>query len=692
MSIKPTQTALTGAVLSALVAIIPPQSANAAACTPNGDGNYVVSNNCDAIPDTTTPVTPTSTADFKHIQVNQLQNNALTIGNLDVTHQSTQATNILNVASRNHTGGTITIGNINANLGNQQISSVIYAQGGVNVTAKDINATLTSNAVLVRSGFSANNYAILAHGAGAPVGSVSQVTIENMNLTKHSQDGVFGFLAVTNAALRAIQASDNSGTPTGGAGKIVVKQNLNATLSGDLIQGIHASGSSTNATTGVEAVSTIELNNANLRVINNVTSPLHTPYSAAIMVGKPIRNNTRDAGAGKGLITVSGTLNIDASELHKDADAIRLFHDDSKLEATGETNVLASRSAIAISPVYDTVSDGRHPASNISVSLNNATLNTNGTDASLIKIYNNQTNTNVSISGKNSLLLAPEKGWLLEVGNDASDAGNATTFTLAGGQHFGLVHKHADNHQLNVDLDGKTTWYLKPKDTERTSTFTTLNIGADAALDATNALAPNMDKTVTMHNGHSMTLSGSVGESELGADQTFTLKGNVTNAGTINLFDPIEELTADLPKHTNTLIIDGNYEGKDGSTIYMNTGWTHESGSGNGNSKSDLLRIKGKATGTTKVIPQTYNDEGEKQNNIITGNAEKTGSERNSVPVIIVEQHDGGSHFSGTAKIKNSPAETQLTSRDNGSGGREYYWTLEATTASPSPTPGTPGT
>ena len=130
--------------------------------------------------------------------------------------------------------------------------------------------------------------------------------------------------------------------------------------------------------------------------------------------------------------------------------------------------------------------------------------------------------------------------------------------------------------------------------------------------------------------------------------------------------------------YNDVVEIYGNYEGKNGAKIKMNTQWNSPGDANGANSKSDVLKILaggssklGNATGVTGIIPVGIDG----KENIIDGNIKKVAKAINSVPVVIVDKAAAGT-FVGKAQTTGA-GEVQLTSRLNG-GKREFFWTLNA--------------
>ena len=130
--------------------------------------------------------------------------------------------------------------------------------------------------------------------------------------------------------------------------------------------------------------------------------------------------------------------------------------------------------------------------------------------------------------------------------------------------------------------------------------------------------------------------------------------------------------------YNDVVEIYGNYEGKNGAKIKMNTQWNSPGDVNGANSKSDVLKILaggssklGNATGVTGIIPVGIDG----KENIIDGDIKKVAQAVNTVPVVIADNATAGA-FVGRAQTTGA-GEVQLTSRLNG-GKREFFWTLNA--------------
>ncbi|MDD2165932.1 autotransporter outer membrane beta-barrel domain-containing protein [Glaesserella parasuis] len=671
-------------ILAAALATSLPSTSHAVTCVAKPNGTYDVGfggadTRCDTIPDST--VTVTENYPWFVLTRTDLRT-TLNIGNINYTATGGKGPTIIgNQYALGSNGAKINVGNITAILEGTEGPDAIGSHSGVDITAQDVSIVSTMG-----TGYTGGNssggvaaYGILAGSSNDSGesnanlnGTFTTITINNLTLDQTTKGGKV--LPVLNSGLRAIQAG-SYGSNNGTSGKIVINEQLNMHLKGERIEGIYVSGSATSAT-GEKAISTVELNNSN--IIAETSAGGNATESAVIKIGK-----TRDIKTGEGLVVSKGTLNIDSSNL-RGGSAIKLYASGSEFKADGNnsaTNILTRGSAIEISP-----RDWQNPTSaadGIKVSMKNANLNTTSNTASLIKVYENQTNTQINISGDDSILTAAQNGWLLEVG--ASDGGStstvagSTTANFTGGKYFGLTTlsdaTRANPSSLTINLDGANTkWYLKEKGTTTQATFTTLNIANGATVDATGAFTP-ASKTINLFNGKTMNVAdnANITETALTANKTFTLKGAVNNnGGVLNLANT--EAT-DMPAFINTLKIDGNYAASGNALVRMNTGWNAPGSINGDDSISDVLHITGTASGVTRV--KAIGKDGTED--IINGSIQQiAASELNTVPVIRVDSNNDGSSFIGTARTSGAGMAV-LTSRDN-AGVREYYWTIHSRT------------
>lgn len=191
----------------------------------------------------------------------------------------------------------------------------------------------------------------------------------------------------------------------------------------------------------------------------------------------------------------------------------------------------------------------------------------------------------------------------------------------------------------------------------------TVNLN-DTTFKLTDTLTVSADKNYGLNINAGSTLGLSA--------ETATVKGQVTNSGTIDL--------TSTSTATETLNINGNYIGNSGSTIKLNTIWNAPGDAGGSDSESDILNISGTATGSTKVISVKADG----TENIIDGNIQQISQVINTIPVINVNI-TGDTVFTGITSTTGA-AEAQLAKRIV-NGKDEYYWTISALTPAPTPDP-----
>lgn len=145
------------------------------------------------------------------------------------------------------------------------------------------------------------------------------------------------------------------------------------------------------------------------------------------------------------------------------------------------------------------------------------------------------------------------------------------------------------------------------------------------------------------------------------------------------------------------LTIEGNYEGKNGAVLKVNTDWKSPGDDVDGtDSISDLLVITGNASGST--IVQAIKADGSE--NVIDGDIGSIAADlyKNSAVVVRVKGTDNGvegdlvgptyktrSSFTGEARTTGAGL-LKLTSRVNTNNETEYFWTISQTNSTNSPT------
>lgn len=498
-----------------------------------------------------------------------------------------------------------------------------------NITAKDV----TLDATLKDRG--SEIYGLLAgssvdSGESNPAlnGKYATISVDNLNIKQSSGSGKL--TPALNAGLRSIQgATDDT---NGSAGRIIVNGDLDMTLKGQRMEGIYVSGAASDVD-GNEAVSQVVLKGDSKITLIQTNSTNNE--SSAIKIGK-----SRAVGTGKGAVYSEGNMTIDASQAI--GDAIKLYGSGSLLQADykGSTmQVKANRSAIAVGP-KDWQEPGNQEYSDIAVYLKDAKLETVSEDASLIKVYDNQKDFTLSIVGDETELIAPDKGWLLEVGvggNNIVYEGNTNATFSGAGTMRGLTH--INGSQLDLTLNDGFTWNLQKKGTDNQASFTTLHLNNNSLLNAFDSSGPT----------------------------DFTLRGDVFSSdSTISMSNGIIG---------DELIIQGSYRG-DNARLLVDSRWDNPD-----EQQTDHLSIFGIASGNTVVsVPNGIIGD------VTLGELPKNGQWVTPVVSVFESDEQKPNTFTGTAETTNA-GQAQLVQRDDENGGSHYYWTLAAQEPTPEPEP-----
>ncbi|HDL6614698.1 TPA: autotransporter outer membrane beta-barrel domain-containing protein [Yersinia enterocolitica] len=430
--------------------------------------------------------------------------------------------------------------------------------------------------------------------------------------------------------IRAIQNNDGSGSSKTGVGPtahVVIKGDYNADITSAYGNGVYVSGQDSAS----RPMPTVEL-------LGDTSITLHGGGNA-LHIGKKDRLGSiiRDGwGAGQINFGENSTVSIDQSDAK--GEAIVLTYGGSRLEAgkTKSFKVRSKDSAIRVGNDFLTNSV-QNSTAEISANINNAdfAISDDSLTASLLRIDNNQADVKFDFTGDKTQLIASKSGSLLQLGNTSN-----IDMTVSEGKIQGLTEMGTAS-SIDLTLNEGALWQLAKKGTETQSTFTTLALN-DSVL-----------------NGFD------VDEANWGTSE-FTLKGQSINSnnGVINL---------DNGKVGDLLTLEANYNGSGNAIVKMNTIWNAPGNEDGSNSSSDVLRIKGTATGMTTVMPVGTTG----TLNLIDGNVTQIQKIINTVPVIYVEQ-SGSQSFQGSARTTGI-SEVQLAMRNNQSTNvDEYYWTAKA--------------
>ena len=266
-------------------------------------------------------------------------------------------------------------------------------------------------------------------------------------------------------------------------------------------------------------------------------------------------------------------------------------------------------------------------------------------DNPLIQVDDGVKNATFNLTGSQSQATAPTNNELLRI-KGTSDV----TLNISDGAKIkGRVNREALG-EITTNISNNAAWILPANGGSSYSSNLTLKNGG--TLDLSDNPNP------TGRNYHEIKLFSNTGEGKLINDN-----GIITMANT---------------SYNDVVEIYGNYEGKNGAKIKMNTQWNSPGDVNGANSKSDVLKILaggssklGNATGVTGIIPVGIDG----KENIIDGDIKKVAQAVNTVPVVIADNATTGA-FVGRAQTTGA-GEVQLTSRLNG-GKREFFWTLNA--------------
>ena len=389
------------------------------------------------------------------------------------------------------------------------------------------------------------------------------------------------------------------------------------------------------------------LNNTNIK-IKSITD--NDYIGGAIVLGYPDYDNLSTGvgtvleSKGKMILDTTEAPNVATLNLHGQGSLFKADFENSSTEI--KSGGIAIRFA-GISQALNADGENTKPGKDLTISLKNAKITSIATayDNPLIQVENGVKNATFNLTGPQSQAIAPKNNELLRI-KGTSDV----TLNISDGAKIkGRVNREALG-EITTNISNNAAWILPANGGSSYASNLTLKNGG--TLDLSDNPNP------TGRNYHEIKLFSKTGEGKLINDN-----GVITMANT---------------SYNDVVEIYGNYEGKNGAKIKMNTQWNSPGDANGGNSKSDVLKILaggssklGNATGVTGIIPVGIDG----KENIIDGNIKKVAKAVNSVPVIIADKAAAGT-FVGKAQTTGA-GEVQLTSRLNG-GKREFFWTLNA--------------
>ena len=390
------------------------------------------------------------------------------------------------------------------------------------------------------------------------------------------------------------------------------------------------------------------LNNSNIK-IKSVTD--NDYYGGAIALGYPDYDNT-DTGVstvleskGKMLLDTTEAPNVATLNLHGQGSLFKADFENSSTEI--KSGGIAIRFA-GISQALNADGENTKPGKDLTISLKNAKITSTATayDNPLIQVENGVKNATFNLTGQQSQAIAPKNNELLRI-KGTSDV----TLNISDGAKIkGRINREALG-EITTNISNNAAWILPA------------NSGS------------TYSSTLTLKDGGTLDLSDNPNPTGVNYHEIKIFNRKETDGKIINDNGIITTVNT---SYNDVVEIYGNYEGKNGAKIKMNTQWNSPGDANGGNSKSDVLKILaggssklGNATGVTGIIPVGIDG----KENIIDGNIKKVAKAVNSVPVIIADKAAAGT-FVGKAQTTGA-GEVQLTSRLNG-GKREFFWTLNA--------------
>ena len=389
------------------------------------------------------------------------------------------------------------------------------------------------------------------------------------------------------------------------------------------------------------------LNNSNIKIKSKADNDY---YGGAIVLGYPDYENT-DTGVSV-VLESKGKMRLDTTEA-PDAATLNLYGQGGLFKADFENSSTEIKSGgiavrfAGISQALNADGENTKPGKDLTVNLKNAKITSIATaaDNPLIQVDDGVKNATFNLTGSQSQAIAPVNNELLRV-KGTSDV----TLNISDGAKIkGRVNREALG-EITTNISNNAAWILLANAGSSYASNLTLKNGGTLDLSDN----PNPSGT----NYHEIKLFSKTGEGKLINDN-----GIITMANT---------------SYNDVVEIYGNYEGKNGAKIKMNTQWNNPGDANGANSKSDVLKILdggssklGNATGVTGIIPVGIDG----KENIIDGDIKKVAQAVNTVPVVIVDKAAAGT-FVGKAQTTGA-GEVQLTSRLNG-GKREFFWTLNA--------------
>ena len=394
------------------------------------------------------------------------------------------------------------------------------------------------------------------------------------------------------------------------------------------------------------------LNNSNIKIKSKTNNDY---LGGAIVLGFPDYEATT---TGQGATLESkGKMVLDTTEA-PDVATLNLHGHGSLFKADFEnssTEIKSGGTAIrfaGISQALNADGENTKPGRDLTISLKNAKITTSATapySAPLIVVEDGVKNATFNLSGPGSIAKAAEKNNLLSVKGKAD-----VTLNISDGAKASGTITRGSSGEITTNITNNAVWSVPA------------NSGS------------TYSSNLTLKNGGTLNLSDESHPHTSGINY-YEVKvfGSKTDDG--KLVNDNGVITMANTSYNDEVEIYGNYEGKNGAKIKMNTLWNAPGDANGTNSKSDILKILqggssklGNATGVTEIVPVALDG----RVNIIEGNIKKVAQAVNTVPVVVADKAAAGT-FVGTAQTTGA-GEVQLTSKLNSNGQRVFFWTLNA--------------
>lgn len=392
------------------------------------------------------------------------------------------------------------------------------------------------------------------------------------------------------------------------------------------------------------------LNNSNIKIKSKADS---TYFGGAISLGYPdYEASATGQGAtleskGKMILDTTEAPGVGTLNLHGQGNLFKADFQNSSAEI--KSGGIAIRFAGASQEFISENKDTK-PGKDLTLSLKNAKIRsiTTDPDKALIQVEDGVKNATFNLTGSQSEATAPINNELLRVKGNSDVTLNISNRAKI----IGRINRESVG-EITTNIINNAVWSSPANCGSTYSSI--LNLKNGGTFDLSDESHPNASGI----NYHEIKLFSKTGEGKLVNDN-----GVITMANT---------------SYNDVAEIYGNYEGRNGAVIKMNTLWNAPGNANGTNSKSDILKILaggspklGNATGVTGIIPVGIDG----RENIIDGNIQKVAQAVNTVPVVVADKANAGA-FVGKAQTTGA-GEVQLTSRLNSSGQREFFWTLNA--------------